>query len=91
MHIAARVMTAARSGQLLATRTVRDLVVGSDIAMDELGTRSLKASTAPGNYSRPDRDGMARGSEARSQVVQPVRCSPADEASAGSRLSSSRP
>jgi class 3 adenylate cyclase len=38
----ARVMAAAGSGQLLASRTVRDLVVGSDIAMDDLGTRSLK-------------------------------------------------
>jgi class 3 adenylate cyclase len=35
-------MAAAGSGQLLASRTVRDLVVGSDIAMDDLGTRSLK-------------------------------------------------
>jgi class 3 adenylate cyclase len=42
VHIAARVMAAAGSGQLLASRTVRDLVVGSDIAMDDLGTRSLK-------------------------------------------------
>jgi class 3 adenylate cyclase len=42
VHIADRVMAAAGSGQLLASRTVRDLVVGSDIAMDEDGTRSLK-------------------------------------------------
>jgi hypothetical protein len=27
---------------ILASRTVRDLVVGSDIAMDDVGTRSLK-------------------------------------------------
>jgi class 3 adenylate cyclase len=42
VHIADRVMAAAGSGQLLASRTVCDLVVGSDIAMDEDGTRSLK-------------------------------------------------
>ena len=32
----------AEPGQILASRTVRDLVVGSDIAMDDLGTRPLK-------------------------------------------------
>jgi class 3 adenylate cyclase len=42
VHIAARVMAAAGSGQILASRTVRDLVVGSDIAMDDLGTQQLK-------------------------------------------------
>ena len=42
MHITARVMAAAAYGQILTSRTVRDLVVGSDIAMDDLGTRPLK-------------------------------------------------
>jgi class 3 adenylate cyclase len=42
VHIAARVMAAAEPGQLLTSRTVHDLVVGSDIAMDDLGTRPLK-------------------------------------------------
>jgi class 3 adenylate cyclase len=42
VHIAARVMAAAGPGKILTSRTVRDLVVGSDIAMDDLGTRSLK-------------------------------------------------
>jgi class 3 adenylate cyclase len=42
VHLTARVMAAAGSGQILASRTVRDLVVGSDIAMDDLGTRLLK-------------------------------------------------
>jgi class 3 adenylate cyclase len=42
VHIAARVMAAAGPGQILTSRTVRDLVVGSDIAMDDLGTRPLK-------------------------------------------------
>jgi hypothetical protein len=31
-------MAAAEPGQLLTSRTVHDLVVGSDIAMDDLGT-----------------------------------------------------
>jgi class 3 adenylate cyclase len=35
-------MAAAGPGQILTSRTVRDLVAGSDIAMDDLGTRPLK-------------------------------------------------
>ena len=42
VHIAARVMAAAGPGDILASRTVHDLVVGSDIAMDDLGARPLK-------------------------------------------------
>jgi class 3 adenylate cyclase len=42
VHIAARVMAAARPGELLASRNVRDLVVGSDVALEHRGTRSLK-------------------------------------------------
>jgi class 3 adenylate cyclase len=42
VHIAARVMAAAEPGRIVTSRTVHDLVVGSDIAMDDLGTRPLK-------------------------------------------------
>jgi class 3 adenylate cyclase len=42
VHIAARVMAAAPPDGIVASRTVRDLVVGSDIAMDDLGTHPLK-------------------------------------------------
>jgi class 3 adenylate cyclase/pimeloyl-ACP methyl ester carboxylesterase len=42
VHIAARVMAAARPGEILSSRTVRDLVVGSDVALESRGTRSLK-------------------------------------------------
>jgi class 3 adenylate cyclase len=42
VHIAARVMAEAGPGQITASRTVQDLVVGSGIAMDDLGTRPLK-------------------------------------------------
>ena len=42
VHIAARVMAMAGPGQIRTSRTVRDLVVGSDIAMDDLGTYSFK-------------------------------------------------
>ena len=42
MHIAARIVAAAESGEILTSRTVRDLVVGSDIAVEDRGTQALK-------------------------------------------------
>jgi class 3 adenylate cyclase len=42
VHIAARIVAAAASGEILTSRTVRDLVVGSDIAAEDRGTHALK-------------------------------------------------
>jgi len=42
VHIASRVMGAAEPSQILVSRTVRDLVSGSDIALVDAGTRTLK-------------------------------------------------
>jgi class 3 adenylate cyclase len=42
VHIAARVMAAAGPGEILASRTVRDLIVGSDIVLDDRGTHPLR-------------------------------------------------
>jgi class 3 adenylate cyclase len=42
VHIAARVLAAASPGEILASRTVRDLVVGSDIVLQDRGTHLLK-------------------------------------------------
>jgi class 3 adenylate cyclase len=42
VHIAARVMAAAGPGEILTSRTVRDLTVGSDIVLDDRGTQSLR-------------------------------------------------
>ena len=42
VHIAARVMAAAGPGEILASRTVRDLVVGSDLVLEDRGTYPLK-------------------------------------------------
>jgi class 3 adenylate cyclase len=42
VHIAARVMAAAGSGEIFTSRTVRDLVVGSDVSLEDRGTRPLK-------------------------------------------------
>jgi class 3 adenylate cyclase len=42
VHIGARVSSAAAPGEVLVTRTVRDLVAGSGIVFDERGEHSLK-------------------------------------------------
>jgi class 3 adenylate cyclase len=42
VHIAARVMAAAQPDEILVSRTIRDLVVGSDTVLDDRGTRPLK-------------------------------------------------
>jgi class 3 adenylate cyclase len=42
VHIGARVSAAASPGEVLVTRTVRDLVAGSGISFDERGEHSLK-------------------------------------------------
>ena len=47
VHIAARIMAAAGSGEVLVSRTVRDLVVGSGIALEDRGTHALKGLDEP--------------------------------------------
>jgi class 3 adenylate cyclase len=42
VHIAARVMSASRPGEVMCTRTVKELSLGSGIAFDERGTHTLK-------------------------------------------------
>jgi class 3 adenylate cyclase len=49
VHIAARVNAVAAPGEILVSRTVRDLVVGSGIAFKERGTQTLKG--VPGEWS----------------------------------------
>jgi len=42
VHIAARVMALAGAGEVLVSRTIRDLVVGSDFVMEDRGSHVLK-------------------------------------------------
>jgi class 3 adenylate cyclase len=42
VHVAARVMAAAGAGEVLVSRTVRDLVEGSGVAFEDRGARALK-------------------------------------------------
>jgi class 3 adenylate cyclase len=47
VHIAARILTAAGPGEVLVSRTVRDLVTGSGIALEDRGTHTLKGLSDP--------------------------------------------
>ena len=42
VHIAARILAEARPGEIVVSRTVRDLVAGSDRALADRGTHRLK-------------------------------------------------
>jgi pimeloyl-ACP methyl ester carboxylesterase len=48
VHIAARVSALAEGSQTLTSRTVKDLVVGSDVQFEEVGVRQLKG--VPGDW-----------------------------------------
>lgn len=49
VHIAARVMAAAENGGIMASSTVKDLVIGSNMAFNECGVFELKG--VPGSWS----------------------------------------
>jgi class 3 adenylate cyclase len=42
VHIAARIAALAEGGQVLVSRTVRDLVAGSNLRLEDRGTYTLK-------------------------------------------------
>ena len=42
VHLGARIMSAAGAGEILVSRTVKDLVIGSNLAFEDRGTHSLK-------------------------------------------------
>jgi class 3 adenylate cyclase len=47
VHLAARVMSEADAGQVVVTRTVKDMTAGSGLAFDDLGLRELKGIPDP--------------------------------------------
>ena len=47
VHLGARIMAAARPGEVLVSRTVRDLVAGSGIHLEDRGTHTLKGLSDP--------------------------------------------
>ena len=59
VHIGARVMTEAGPGEVLASSTVKDLVVGSGLRFDERGTRSFKGVPDPWRLYALERSSIA--------------------------------
>jgi class 3 adenylate cyclase len=47
VHIAARVAAAAPAGGVLVSQTVKDLIAGSDIALEDRGVHRLKGIPDP--------------------------------------------
>jgi class 3 adenylate cyclase len=47
VHIGARVMAAAAPGEILVSRTVRDLIAGSEIRLEDRGAHQLKGVEGP--------------------------------------------
>ena len=52
VHIAARVAARAGEGEVLVSSIVKDLLVGSGVAVDDRGEHELKVSREPGGCSR---------------------------------------
>ena len=48
VHVAARIMALARPGEVIVTRVVRDLAVGSGLTFTERGRHTLKG--VPGEW-----------------------------------------
>ena len=49
VHIGARISAAASAGEVLVSQTVRDVVVGSDLVLEDRGEHTLKG---PGQWRR---------------------------------------
>lgn len=60
VHLAARVMASADPGEILVSRTVRDLVVGSDISFSDRGAHRLKGIEGDWQLYSVIRPGVAR-------------------------------
>ena len=59
VHIGARVMSEAAPGEVLASSTVKDLVVGSGLRFNERGTRSFKGVPDPWRLYALERSSIA--------------------------------
>jgi class 3 adenylate cyclase len=72
VHIAARILGQANSGEILVSRTVRDLVVGSDTSFQDRGIVELRG--VPGNWQllAVDRHGARAGSAEADLLSMPT-------------------
>ena len=81
VHIGARVMTEAEPGEVLASSTVKDLVVGSGLRFADRGLRAFKGVPDPWRLYALDRASIAFPS-------RPVRVSQAAGSSSSARVGS---
>jgi pimeloyl-ACP methyl ester carboxylesterase len=70
VHIAARILGQAGAGEILVSRTVRDLVVGSGTGFQDRGSVEL-ACPAPGNFWRSIATGRGRDQRRRNWRQRP--------------------
>lgn len=71
VHVAARVSSLAAPGEVLVSRTVRDLVAGSGIVFDDRGTHELKGVDEPWQLYAVVSDGRS-GSSDRPPIREPA-------------------
>jgi class 3 adenylate cyclase len=80
VHVGARVMSQAQAGEVLVTSTVRDLVAGSGVELEDRGARELKdvegewrlfAAVDPGSRPAPRPAPASRHRVGRSHVPRP--------------------
>jgi class 3 adenylate cyclase len=62
VHIAARILGQAGAGDILVSRTVRDLVVGSGTGFEDRGSVELRGVPGTWQLLAVDRDGARAGS-----------------------------
>jgi class 3 adenylate cyclase len=72
VHIAARILGEAGAGEILVSRTVRDLVVGSGTGFEDRGTLELRGVPGTWQLLAVDRDGPAAGSPEAQLLAQPT-------------------
>jgi len=71
VHIAARILGQAGSGEILVSRTVRDLVVGSGIAFEDRGSVTLRGVPGTWQLLAVDRDGRRSPDRAVASIPTP--------------------
>jgi len=72
VHIAARILGQAGAGEILVSRTVRDLVVGSGIGFQERGVVELRGVPGSWELVAVDRHGARRGSREAELAAAPT-------------------
>ena len=72
VHIAARILGQAGAGEILVSRTVRDLVVGSGIGFQERGVVELRGVPGSWELVAVDRHGARTGSREATLVATPT-------------------